>query len=200
MRRVQKNNNMSEKLVVEAQKVYVVTIDFELTSAPAWLSDFRKKYDKPYSPHLTLKNSSYLQQGDASDLESILATIVKKYQSMKIVFSEYSFATTVNGHVIMVLADRNELLIALQKEVRESCAHFGEHTRTDFKEYETNFKPHLTIARELNDKQFAEAKDELSERIACQTTLRDVTLMVYDSLEAQKRMDAPMKKVFQLGV
>jgi 2'-5' RNA ligase len=181
------------------RNVYVVTIDFELAVAPAWLADFRKKYDKQYVPHVTLKNLSYITAEQIPELEIVLQGITKKYEPMAITFSAYSFSTTKNGHVIMALAEKNDELFALQKDVRESCAHFGEHTRTDFKEYETNFTPHLTIGRELTDEQFAEAKHALSEQIECRATLSTVSLIVYDSLAVQERMGVPMKKFFQLG-
>jgi 2'-5' RNA ligase len=93
-------------------------------------------------------------------------------------FDKFSFGKTENGNLIMVSAKHNEDLIKLQKTVLNKLRGFGTTIKPTYKEYETNFRPHIALARKLSDKIFIKAKKELEKQIYGKAIITKLALTV----------------------
>lgn len=157
-------------------KIFYVTADFELSERPAWLDAFRATYDDPYPYHITLKQGTYFEENRLAEIEEVVKKIATSTPPVQVIFNKLRIHKTPKGHVIMIWAQPNVPLVALQKELRERLSPFGEIIEPHYKEYETNFEPHITIARHLTDEQLEEARKDIGSNTACSADITSITL------------------------
>lgn len=163
-----------EKAVGNYLNLFNIMAKVRLTKKPAWLDDFRSKYDENYDPHITLKTTSYLE-GDFEDLQKELANISKKYRPIKVIFNKLFITKTSKGGCIMLEAEHNDQLIELQKEITNTFSKYGRrHVSHEIEQFETNFKPHQTIARHLTPDQLERAKKELGKDLSCEAIIDEL--------------------------
>lgn len=157
-------------------KIFNIVAEFKLTSKPNWLDDFRKKYDKPYNYHTTLKTCTYFNENEFEELKITLKKILKSYSPHEISFNKVIIRQTSKGGCIMIKSDKNKELVKLQKEISEKFSKYGKHISKKHKKFEINFNPHITIARHLNQEQLIDAKNELKEDIHCKAKIKQLVL------------------------
>lgn len=158
-------------------------MEVELVEKPDWLDEFRRKFDKDYPYHLTLKNQTYLEDADVDEIEKILDDVAHRYGSFVLQFEELAANHTEKGGVIMIRAERDETLMQLQQEVREELAGFGVHKKDYYAVFERNFVPHLTIARHLDEFQMEQALAELPNIVLCIGKIESMVLEIVDEVD-----------------
>jgi 2'-5' RNA ligase len=168
------------------KKIFQVSADFELDKKPGWLDYFRSKYDKPYSYHVTLKNSSYFNENDLEKIKEALVAIAKKHRELKVVFNKLFLSNSPKGECVMIEAEPNEELNKLQKEISSKLLKHGEHILEEYKEYENNFRPHITIARYLTPDQAEIAKKELGDDMHCEALIDKLVLTTANNDEYEE--------------
>ena len=161
-------------------KIFFLALEFELEEKPNWLDGFRIKYDGPFNYHLTLKYATYIKKNDLPKLRKAVKSIAKASKPMTLEFDQYFFNKTETGNLIMVLAKHNKDLLRLQKMAVRELGEFGETWKPYYKDFEKNFKPHISIARNLSDGVFQTAKSELKEQIYCKAEISNLALRVVD--------------------
>lgn len=164
----------------ESMKIFYITIDFTLAEKPEWLSDFRQKYDDEYEPefHITIKQATNFNKEDEIRLNQVLTETIIQFAPMTIEFDKLSYSSTDNGNVIMIMAKDNSQLNLLQSGLREKLDQFGDVIKSYYRDFETNFEPHITIARHLSDEQLELAKKELGENTPYIATVNTITLHI----------------------
>ena len=161
-------------------KIFFLALEFELDEKPNWLDGFRIKYDEPFNYHLTLKYGTLIKQNDLPKLKGEVKSIANANKPLMLEFEDYFFNKTETGNVIMVLAKHNENLLRLQNMVVRKLDVFGETWKPYYKDFDNNFKPHISIARNLSDDEYKTAKSELKEQIYCKAKISKLALMVVD--------------------
>ena len=157
-------------------KIFYVTADFELSEKPSWLDSFRTKYDDPYGYHITLKQATYFEESQLNEIEETTKKIAANIPPLQVSFNELFINKTPKGHVIMIKAEPNTKLTALQKELREKLSVFGDVIAAYYKVYEEHFEPHITIARHLSDEKPEKKKKNLGEDSICAATISHIFL------------------------
>ena len=164
----------------DSMKMFFVALEFELDEKPNWLDGFRVKYDGHFNYHLTLKYTTLVKENDLPKLSSEVESIAQASKPMTLEFDQYFFNGTETGNLIMVLAKHNKDLIRLQKTVVRELRTFGETWKPYYDDFDNNFKPHITIARNLSDGEFRKAKRALKEQIYCKAEISRLALRVVD--------------------
>jgi 2'-5' RNA ligase len=161
-------------------KIFFLALEFELDEKPNWLDGFRIKYDEPFNYHLTLKYATFIKKNDLPKLKEAVKSLAKASKPMTLEFDQYFFNKTETGNLIMVVAKYNKDLFRLHKMVVSELGEFGETWKPYYKDFESNFKPHISIARNLSDGVFQIAKGELKEQIYCKAKISNLALRVVD--------------------
>lgn len=175
-------------------KIFYITAEFDLYSKPDWLDSFRLKYDHPHPYHLTLKNATYMDEARIPELQSELKLLISDYSAMDVLFDTLEFNMTSKGTVIMVVAKPNKDLIEMQNKIHEKLSVYGDNIKESFKKYESEFLPHITIARQLSEDQLVAAKKELVEPIACKAHISDIVLTVVSEMLIEE-MNNPTNRI-----
>jgi 2'-5' RNA ligase len=162
--------------------MFTLALEFKLEEKPSWLDGFRMKYDGPFNYHLTLKYPTLIKQNDLPKLGSEVKSIAQASKPMTLAFDQYIFNKTETGNLIMVLAKHHKDLLRLQKMVVRKLRTYGETWKPYYNDFENNFKPHITIARNLSDDDFQKAKRALEEQIYCQAKITRLALRVVDGI------------------
>jgi 2'-5' RNA ligase len=165
---------------MDSQKLLSIGAEFDLKKKPDWLDAFRRKYDRPFRYHVTLKTSTYFRSRDLESIKSEVLTITGKYPAMSIIFNKLFIGPSPKGMCIMIEAENNTKLTNFQKEISVAISKYGEHLTEQHKNFELNFRPHITIGRELTPAQFNTAKQELKEDLRCEATIEEVVLTTVD--------------------
>jgi 2'-5' RNA ligase len=138
-----------------------------------WLSAFRAKYDQSYDLHITLKQMANIEESDLPKikerLENILERTTLSQKQLQLVFDQVQLdehdVDSGFGWIYVFASKRNKILDGLQKQVREELAGYNDYRFNSSQEYEFNFQPHITIARELDSDEFAHALKELPSEV-----------------------------------
>lgn len=157
-------------------KIFHIGSEFTLIKKPRWLDKFRLKYDEPYRYHVTFKTSTYFQEDDFENLKKELSNIAKKYRAVKVIFNKLFINRTSKGGCIMIKAERNKDLLKLQKEITKKSSKYGKHITKEYKKFEDDFKPHITIGRHLTSEQLENARKELKKDLRCEALIEELVL------------------------
>jgi 2'-5' RNA ligase len=180
-------------------KYFIVIAEFKLTKKPKWLDDFRKKYDKPFRFHVALKNGTEVKDNDVASLGQEVKRIVSKFKPIKIKFSRlFTSNKSTRGWCIMISAERNLQLMKLQKTISKDLSKYGGYILPEYKKFEKNFKPHITIGRHLTDKELKQAEKELGKNLKCKSIIDSVTLMVVKKFLLENLLDRKNSKIYKL--
>lgn len=158
------------------RKIFQIAAEFDLNKKPDWLDSFRLKYDQPYSYHITLKTSTYFDRNGFRNLKDELSDMARKYTQFKVIFNKLFISSSSGGGCIMIKAKNNNILLKLQNEIAEKFSKYGEHIAKEYKIFENNFKPHITIARHLAQEQLRSAKGELKKDLFCEALVKELVL------------------------
>jgi 2'-5' RNA ligase len=149
--------------------IYSVYFKEQLVDQPDWLAPFRAKYDGAYDFHITLKQMAYIEEASLVNIKSILGNLIAatafpaKRPCLtfdRVMLDEHDVDDGM-GFIYLFAKTRNEFIDNLQKQIREQLSTYSNYYLSNAKTYEYDFKPHLTIARNLNSKSFAKAVKDL---------------------------------------
>jgi 2'-5' RNA ligase len=165
--------------------IFAVTTNFEFRRKPEWLDAFSNKHNKSkYDYHITLKQPSIIDEGQVLDIQKIISEYVSKnhpkqisidFNKLNIDASEASLAD--DDGCIMIGADSSEIN-QLQKEIVWALSGYNNYLFAQTKSYEENFKPHITVASELNKAELELAQKDLGRDILCKGDVTQIRLTV----------------------
>jgi len=166
------------------KQTYAVYCRINLTPEPKWLLSFRAKYDKPYDFHLTLKQTAYIDEDQLTTIKQRVAKIVAAYASLeklptlhfdKLVLDEYDDYDHL-GWIYLFSNQRSSVVDELQYSIRTALTEFSDYVNPASDEYEHDFKPHITIGRELNSRRYGLAVKELPPDLVCDGEISEVVV------------------------
>lgn len=158
------------------KKIFHISADFDLIKKPDWIDNFRQKYDKPFRYHITLKTETYFNAKYLKNLKTDLLSITKQYAEIRISFNKLFIGHSPKGECIMIRAEKNKNLVNLQKEITKKISNYGNHIMQEYEKFEKNFKPHITVARNLTAEQLKNAKNELGKNLYCEALIDKIVL------------------------
>lgn len=170
------------------KKIYAVYCIVKLTKQPEWLDNFRKKYDEAYDFHITLKQAAYIEDWQISDIRKILDGILTNFEKDKnnIELKFENLVLDEKGGYIYLFANSNQIIDNLQKKIRNSLKIYSRYINPKSIKYEYNFKPHITIARDLNKQRFAEAKSVMGQDYMCEGRVVEIVLSCVKEISVEE--------------
>lgn len=183
-------------------KIFVVTANVELTHKPTWLDDFRQRYDKPYHYHITLKQPCFVDNDKIDDIKTKLKSLFSDStlkQKIDMNFDELKVSKDAPGGICIMLNATNQQVRKLQNEVVDTLSLYKNYYKTKYEEYEKQFEPHITIARDLNDEAFTAAQKELQGNISCKAVIDKIILTVVNNFGPEEANDPKNQTTYNLN-
>lgn len=182
-------------------KIFAVYSVVELIKKPAWLDDFRKKYDKPYDLHITFKQPCWVDEGQVEDLKNKLAVLInfQKIGALELRFDRIVISTESDGkNCVMIAATENERLRDLQKKVVEALYEYRNYVEAKNEAYENNFMPHITIGREVDSKKWKEQEESIVDDCVCEGKVSEIILSVVNEITVEEAKNLGNMSIFKL--
>lgn len=173
-------------------KIFAVYTNLKFVDKPAWLDDFRAKYDKPYEFHITLTQPRII---DEKDIDALKLTLSKYFSEgircVNLNFSQpYLDPQDENGEGCIMLEARSEGIDNLQEHLSKLVSKKHTHfLKTKYTEYEKNFVPHITIGRGLSKGNFQKAASELPTIINVPCIVDEIILAIVQNHGPEERKD-----------
>jgi 2'-5' RNA ligase len=182
------------------KKIYAVYCRIKLVSQPDWLDNFREKYDEKYDFHLTLKQAAHIEEGQLEDIKKRLNVILEDmhFSSEKIRLCFDKVLLDKDEGYIYVFASNSEILDSLQKQIRAELKDYSDYINPLSKDYEYNFRPHVTIARNLNSLQFEKAASELKDDVECIGEVTDLVLSCVKEISLKESKNPDNLTIYKL--
>lgn len=152
-------------------KIFAIYLKLNLTIKPEWFDDLRKNYSSTSILHITLIQPRYVDEGEIQSLKDKVSEVLsrEKLQDKKLIFTktELEWDEDDNEYLLMSFINENQSIANLQRNLVEALKDFNNYCNDSTREYESNFRPHLTIANQISPT----SKDEVARLISKNSTL-----------------------------
>lgn len=159
------------------KKIYAVWCKVKLKKKPYWLNAFRKKYNYLYDFHITLKQPCFIKDSSLLDIKAIVLNVINsltfKNHKINVVFEK--IVADCKDKSIMISAKKNKILMDLQYKIRTVLKDYNNYCKSILEQYETDFKPHLTLATNLGIK-FDQAVLDIRKNTKCVGEITEIIL------------------------
>jgi 2'-5' RNA ligase len=170
-----------------------------LIKKPDCLDSYRKKYNNLYEHHVTLKQPCFIDDTEMPDISSIVSKVFSEFAfpNHKIDVEFEEVVADREDKSIMLLAEKNELLMKLQYKIKTALGEYSNYCEPETQEYETNFKPHLTITGEVGEK-FDEALKDVGKDTRCVGEITEIILSCVEENTIKEAKDPKNLAVYKL--
>lgn len=173
-------------------KIFAITTNLILTQKPSWFDEIRKKYNRSFDLHITLKQPCFIDDNKISELREKVSQFFKfhKFHAITLLFDEVIFDKEKNGWTIMLTCKSDEI-VNLQKHLQQELLSYTDYVEQETKEYEINFVPHMTFATDLSESQYEEIKVMFSGQYECKGEVNKGFLLIasQDSKEILEQIE-----------
>ena len=165
-------------------KIFAVYLRLHLISQPEWFDDFRNKYSSNSILHITLVQPRYVSENSIEDLKNKISEVLHKNtfktEDKKIFFhkTELEWDEDDNQYLLMSFIKENQSVLKLQKSLVDALRGFDTYCNESTKEYELNFRPHLTVADRIDSHSKEEALERIPEMDGLEGSLADLVLAI----------------------
>lgn len=133
--------------------------------------------------HVTLKQLCLIDTNDIQQIKDTLTRFFHSYEiparTLAIIFDTLVIESESDGTMtIMVNAKENPAIQKLQKDILHLFPRDARYRYPESREWERNFKPHVTIAADLNQIVYEDAQKEIGEDVRCEGYIDAVTLEI----------------------
>lgn len=107
-----------------------------------------------------------------------------------LVFDNFMCEKELDGkYTCMLMAQDNNGLMNFQKQLRENLQRFNRYVDRVTEEYEINFRPHITIGRNINEKNLEEVKSYFKSGYATRALINELVLPIVKSNSIEEAQD-----------
>jgi len=163
-------------------KIFAIYSPIYLVSKPDWLDEYRDKYDQHFDFHVTLKQPCYINASQMPDIKNKLSTFFDELKladsEIQLVFEKLITDNSDPADGVIMIEAQNPAIFNLQKGIVLALSDYKQYLEPVSKEWEENFRPHLTIAYNLDSEKFGKAKKELPQDYVCRGVIREVELAI----------------------
>lgn len=137
-------------------QIFAIFSNLNLIKKPVWFDEFRKKYDKPYKLHITLRSPCFVDDsnidGLKEDISNIFSTIKIKNHKLVIYFNQI---VEIKGEKLTIMLKANcPELIKIQRKLFESLRGYSKFVKDKYRIYGEKFEPHITIGRDIEPEEY----------------------------------------------
>ncbi len=164
-------------------KIFAIYLRLNLTQKPHWFDDFRNKYDEAYDLHITLIQPRYVDEAKMDELKSKVARFLDEnkfiLEDKKIEFNDLVCDQEQDSsYTFMLLAKNANKIYELQNGLKELLREFSKYVHKVTVEYEENFRPHITIGRNIKTDSLQETKLYFESGFSVKGILTDLVLPI----------------------
>ncbi|MEK9158149.1 MAG: 2'-5' RNA ligase family protein [Patescibacteria group bacterium] len=184
-------------------KIFALYIKIKLTEKPKWFDGFVEKYFEPVDLHITLIQPRYIKEEQISDLQARVEEVLRVFDiredDKKISFDKLIIDKGSDSKYIFMLNTREGSFIGnFQKELKSALKDWDLFVDNVTKEYEINFKPHITIAVNLDGHMKEEAGKYFIEDYRFEGVLEELVLPLVKDQSLEERKNIDNQKIFKL--
>lgn len=184
-------------------RIFAVTADVELSRKPEWFDGFRAQYDEPYPLHVTLKQPSLVEDGDVETLKKGVADFFAGWEKLEapigITFDRMSVSVRSREDIcVMIDATDTGPLGTMQAGIVARLGTRYPYRKEEYRQYEQNFHPHVTIARDLTEQEYGGAAKVWTPDFDCEGLVKSCTLVIVPELNAEEANKAENRTTFVL--
>lgn len=145
-------------------KIFALYFRVNLVQKPEWFDNFRKKYDKDYDLHITLIQPRYIDELRLGELKQKISEFLNKNKlEIKDKIVEFNILVCdkkgSDANIFMLLVEKQNILVDFQKKLRDVLSDFESYVDDETKNYEVDFKPHITIGRDIADQDLLDVEN-----------------------------------------
>lgn len=172
--------------------IFSISTNIVFHEKPDWLDGFKQRHnDIQYDYHVTLKQSCKITEEGIEEVKEKLNKFFQGSTKKKIpiTFDQLVLDDSEvdqNNGCIMVIAKSDEIH-KLQKEILNLLKDYRDYYLSQTEEYETDFRPHITIADNLNRAKFDLAKDDLKNDYVVKGEITKIILSVIRNFDSQNK-------------
>ncbi|MBI2064960.1 MAG: 2'-5' RNA ligase family protein [Candidatus Yanofskybacteria bacterium] len=184
-------------------KIFALYIKVRLVKKPEWFDEFLEKYFEPVDLHVTLIQPRYIDEKQIDDLQSRVIKTINNISireiDKKIFFDKLIVDKESDGkYIFMLNAKENNFLIDFQKELRATLEDCNAYLDNSNKEYEIDFKPHITIATDLDNSRKEEAEKYFVSDYKCVGLIEELVMPIVKNTSIEERTDVNNLRIFKL--
>lgn len=181
-------------------KLFAVSSKVRLTERPAWFDAFYKKYGGSSDYHITLKQTCFLPEEAIEEVKTKLHMFFHRFSvpnhRLELIFNRLVIDDGALTKTIMLHAEPQPILDQLQKGIISTLAMYREYAWKEAETWESDFKPHLTIASDLDPTIFADAIHEIGEEKGCKGVIKDVALIIVEKMIPEEADKAENQTIY----
>lgn len=184
-------------------RIFAVTADVELTRKPEWFDGFRARYDEPYPLHVTLKQPSRVEEADVEGLKKevadFFAPLKKAETPLRIRFDRMNVSIRSHQDIcVMLEATESGALPDLHAGIVAKLGTRYPYRKEEYRGYEEDFHPHVTIARDLTEQEYGGAAKVWTPDFDCEGIVKSCTLVIVPELNAEEANRVENRTTFVL--
>ncbi len=181
-------------------KIFCVYAKVELTDKPEWLDAFRAKYDQPYEYHITLKQPCNIAEDKIDEAKQILQEFLQdnKFGTIRLTLDNLFIDRSPSGMCIMFKSE-NDRIKKLQHGIIQSLKTFSDYFIPEYEQFESNFIPHITIAREMDEETLEKALSELPNDYKCEGEISELVLVSVSKKTAEQVNEPDNQTIYKLN-
>jgi 2'-5' RNA ligase len=174
--------------------IFAVQTNIEFQNKPEWLDTFKQQHNSiQYDYHVTLKQPCKVTEEEIEDIKNKLSIFVKDHKNKisPLIFSKLIVddSDIEKGEGCIMFADQSsQEILEFQKEILALLNNYDDYYQPETEEYEKNFRPHITIATNLNKEQLASAVADLPENQVFQGTATQLILVTVRNTDPENNI------------
>lgn len=181
-------------------KIFYISARIELTKKPEWLDRFREKYDKAYKYHVTLKQPCNIEDNKVEKAKAKFEALLhaKNYSPFTLKFDELVSDKSPSGNCIMINSSDSNLN-NFHAEIVKTLSEYKDYLKPMYEQFEENFQPHITIARELDDNSVTEVLREVPSDYYCEGVIQELVFLVVSEKNVEQANDRRNQTIYKLN-
>ena len=184
-------------------KIFAVVAKVQITQQPHWLEGFFQKYGTVFGHHVTLKQVCYLEEEKTQDVKNILTDFFRSLSipdhKIELSFNDLVVDKDADGlETIMINAKENSVINELQSGILSYLKPYHDFVNKGTEKFEKIFKPHITIASNLDPAQYESVRAELGRDYFCKGVVNEIYLIIADKPGAEEGAKPENQTKYQL--
>jgi len=184
-------------------KIFAVVAKVQLTQQPLWLEGFFRKHGTTFGHHVTLKQVCHLAEERVQDvkdrLEAYFRGLSVSGHKIELSFDDLVVDKDADGlETIMINAKESSAINELQLDVLACLKPYNDYVNQGTEKYEKDFKPHITIASNLDSAQYESVRAELGQEYHCKGVINEIYLIIADKPGAEEGAKPENQTVYRI--
>lgn len=179
-------------ILLQTMKIFATYLTLDLINPPKWFEDFRKRNNAWFDLHITLTQPRYIEEDQIEQLKETISSFVSKniFSEMdkKLFFDKASLEKTADEEFIfMWFLKKNDRINILQKGLVEIMRPYKNYVDVTTVEYESQFRPHITVAEALNSINKLKAEELIASEPSIEGVIKDLALPIVKDTSREER-------------